>query len=65
LADALAKLHPDMSRELIHDVPHDVMNDTKQAMSSSQQLTKCLNAAMVDIEEIKADIEDSKKNKQK
>ncbi len=54
-----------MSRELIHDVPHDVMNDTKQAMSSSQQLTKRLNAAMVNIEEIKADIEDSKKNKQK
>ena len=54
-----------MSCEQIHDVLHDVMNDTKQAMSSSQQLTKRLNAAMVDIEEIKADIEDSKKNKQK
>ena len=61
LAEALAKLHPEMSRDQIHDVIQDVMAETKQVMSSSQQLTDRLNAAMADIEEIKADINDTKK----
>lgn len=61
LAEALAKLHPDMSREQIQGVIQDVMEETKQAMSSSEQLTNRLNAAMADIEEIKADIADTKR----
>jgi diguanylate cyclase len=61
LAEALAKIHPDMSRDQIHVLIQDVMLETKQAMSSSQQLTDRLNAAMLDIEEIKLDIEDTKK----
>lgn len=60
-AEALAKLHPDMSREQIRGVIEEVMIETKQAMSSSQLLTDRLTAAMVDIEDIKADIEDTKR----
>jgi diguanylate cyclase len=61
LAEALAKIHPEMSRDQIHDLIQDVMLETKQAISTSQQLTDRLNGAMLDIEEIKLDIEDTKK----
>jgi diguanylate cyclase len=61
LAKALAKLHPGLPSEQIQDVIQNVMVETKQAMSSSQLLTERLNAAIADIEVIKADIEDTKK----
>jgi diguanylate cyclase len=61
LAGALAKLHPEMSQEQIHDVITDVMKETEQAMSFSQLLTERLNSAMVAIEELKLDVEDTKK----
>jgi diguanylate cyclase len=61
LAEALAKLHPEMTQEQIHDVIIGVMKETEQAMSSSQLLTDRLNSAMADIDELKLDIEDTKK----
>lgn len=61
LAEALAKLHPDMTRAQIHDVIVEVMKETEQAISSSQVLTDKLNAAVADIEALKLDMEDTKK----
>ncbi len=61
LAEALGKLHLDMTREQIHDVITDVMKETEQAMSCNQLLTDRLNSAIADIEELKIDVEDTKR----
>ena len=61
LAEALGKLHPDMTQNQIQDVIVEVMKETEQAMSSSQLLTDKLNSAITDIEALKLDIEDTKR----
>lgn len=60
LSEALTKLHPEMGRDEIEAVVQDVIVETQQAISSNQMLTEQLNTAMSDIEELKADIEQTK-----
>jgi diguanylate cyclase len=61
LEEALAKLHPDMSREQIHTVVQEVISETRHVMSSGKLLTQRLNSAAVEIEEFKNNVDDLKK----
>ena len=61
LADALSKLHPDMPRDQIRSVVQDVINETRQVMSSGKLLTQRLNSAAIEIEEFKNNFDDLKK----
>ncbi len=61
LEEALSQLHPDMSREQIHTVVQEVISETRHIMSSGKSLTQRLNAAAVEIEEFKNNVDDLKK----
>ena len=61
LSDALSKLHPDMPREQIKIVVQDVINETRQVMSSEKILAQRLNSATIELEEFKNNFDDLKK----
>jgi len=61
LAVSLAKLHPDMSREQVHEVIEEVLSETRLAMSSGTQLTERLNSAMAEMQDLRKDLDDTKR----
>lgn len=61
LAASLAKLHPDMSREQVHQVIEEVLSETRLAMSSGTQLTERLNSAMAEMQDLRQDLDDTRR----
>ncbi len=61
LAQTLEKLHPDMTREQVHEVIEEVLSETRLAMSSGTQLTERLNTAMAEMQDLRKDLDDTKR----
>lgn len=61
LALSLKKLHPDMTREQVHGVIEEVLSETRLAMSSGTQLTERLNSAMAEMQKLRQDLDDTKR----
>ncbi len=57
LEACLEQFDHDLSQDQVRDVVEDVVNQTRIASSNGGQLSERLNAALLDIEEIKKDIE--------
>ncbi|RLA00632.1 MAG: GGDEF domain-containing protein [Gammaproteobacteria bacterium] len=61
LAQSLEKLHPDMTREQVHEVIEEVLSETRLAMSSGTQLTERLNSALAEMQDLRKDLDDTKR----
>lgn len=61
LSETLEKPHPDMSREEVHEVIEEVLAETRMAISSGQQLSERLNTAMAEMQDLKKDLDDTKR----
>ncbi|PHS70254.1 MAG: GGDEF domain-containing protein [Methylophaga sp.] len=61
LNKCLEKLHSDMSGEEVKDVIQEILAETRTAMSAGSMLTQRLNSAVSDMQNIKKDLEDAKR----
>jgi diguanylate cyclase len=61
LVKSLEKLHSDMTREQVHEVIEEVLSETRLAMSSGTQLTERLNSAMAEMQGLRQDLDDTKR----
>ncbi|MFT7414184.1 MAG: diguanylate cyclase [Methylophagaceae bacterium] len=55
------QLQPDMSRDELHDVIEEVLAETRLSMSKSSLLTECLNSTNAEIQDLKKDLENAKR----
>lgn len=61
LSEIINKLHPDMGREEVKDVIEEVLTETRLSMSNHDLLSERLNTTMSEIQNLKKDLDDSKR----
>jgi diguanylate cyclase len=61
LLSIINKLHPDISREEVHRIIESVLAETRLSMSNSSLLTERLNTTTAEIQDLKKDLEDAKR----
>ncbi|MDC9724874.1 MAG: GGDEF domain-containing protein [Gammaproteobacteria bacterium] len=61
LLSVIDKLKPDMTRDEIHAVTEEVLFEARTAMSSSEILSERLNATMAEMQDMKKDLDDAKR----
>jgi diguanylate cyclase len=61
LVDIINKLHPDMSRDDVHGVIEEVISETRMAVSASDILIERLNTTMAEMQDLKKDLDDAKR----
>ena len=62
LSEIITKLHPEMTQTEIHDAIEEVLSETRLVMDSSDVLSERLNSTMLEIQEIKKDIDNAKRD---
>jgi len=55
------QIHPDMSPEQVHSIIENVLTETRLSMSNSSLLTERLNSTSAEIQELKKDLENAKR----
>ncbi|NOQ94663.1 MAG: diguanylate cyclase [Methylophaga sp.] len=61
LLSVIDKLRPDMTRDEIHAVTEEVLFEARTAMSSSELLSERLSATMAEMQDMKKDLDDAKR----
>lgn len=61
LSVIIDKLQPDMTREEVHEVIEEVLSETRLSKSNSDLLTERLNNTIVEIQEMKKDLDNAKR----
>jgi diguanylate cyclase len=64
LTKCLDKFHPDLSQSEVRAIVEQVLSQTRVALSNGSELSDRLNSAVSDIEEIKRDLEQAKRESQ-
>lgn len=62
LSEIITKLHPEMTQPEIHNAIKDVLNEAQLIMNSSDVLSEQLNATILEVEELKKDIDNAKRD---
>jgi len=61
LLTVIDKIHPDMTREEVYAVTQEVLAEARIAMSSSEVLTERLNSTMSEMQDMKKDLDEAKR----
>jgi len=61
LSNIIDKLHPDMTRDEIHSVIEEVLTEARMSMSTSEVLSERLSSTMAEIQDMKKDLDDAKR----
>jgi len=64
LSGILNKLNPDMTRDEVHNVIEEVLTETRLAVSTSSVLADKLNTTLVEMHDLKKDLDDAKREAQ-
>ncbi|EEF78648.1 GGDEF domain-containing protein [Methylophaga thiooxydans] len=61
LAELLTRINRDMSPQEVHEVVEQILDETRQAMSNGEQLTERLNTAVAEVQTLKKELDQSKR----
>ncbi len=61
LEHILNKLQPDMKREEVHEIIEEVLTETRLSMSSNELLTDRLNSTIAEIQALKQDLDEARR----
>jgi len=61
LSSIINKIHPDISRDELHNITEEILTETRLVMSSSDLLSERLNSTMSQIEDLKKDLDAAKR----